>query len=50
MGIDVIGDYFIECNVTSSTGARELNVLDGLNIAEGFFDRRENRLEKEVHQ
>jgi glutathione synthase len=50
VGIDVIGDYLTEINVTSPTCARELDALYGLNIAGDFFDSIENRLRKEVSE
>ena len=37
-GLDVIGDYLTEVNVTSPTCARELDAQFGLNIAETVFD------------
>ncbi|HET6629083.1 MAG TPA: glutathione synthase [Woeseiaceae bacterium] len=37
-GIDVIGDYLTEINVTSPTGIRELDRQYGLNIAGLLFD------------
>ncbi|MEX2123575.1 MAG: glutathione synthase [Woeseia sp.] len=37
-GIDVIGDYLTEINVTSPTGIRELDAKYGLNIAGTLFD------------
>ncbi|MGH8167297.1 MAG: glutathione synthase [Woeseiaceae bacterium] len=37
-GIDVIGDYLTEINVTSPTGIRELDAKFGLNIAGTLFD------------
>ena len=37
-GIDVIGDYLTEVNVTSPTGIRELDAIFGLNIAATLFD------------
>jgi len=43
-GIDVIGDYLTEVNVTSPTGIRELDSLFGLNIAGTLFDAIERRL------
>lgn len=43
-GLDVIGDYLTEINVTSPTCARELDTLYGLNIAAQFLDV----VEKEV--
>jgi glutathione synthase len=44
-GLDVIGDYLTEINVTSPTGIRELDALYGLNIAGTLFDAIEARLE-----
>jgi glutathione synthase len=41
-GIDVIGDYLTEVNVTSPTGIRELDKQFGLNIAGLMFDAIEN--------
>ncbi len=38
-GLDVIGDYLTEVNVTSPTGIRELDKQCGLNIAGVFLDR-----------
>lgn len=43
-GIDVIGDYLTEINVTSPTGIRELDRIYGLNIAGVLFDAIEKRL------
>jgi glutathione synthase len=43
-GIDVIGDYLTEVNVTSPTGIRELDKQFGLNIAGQLFDAIEARL------
>lgn len=37
-GIDVIGDYLTEVNVTSPTGIREIDKQFGLNIAAQMFD------------
>ncbi len=38
VGIDVIGDYLTEINVTSPTCLRELDAQCGLNIAGQLFD------------
>ncbi|MEO7252384.1 MAG: glutathione synthase [Arenimonas sp.] len=38
VGLDVIGDYLTEINVTSPTCVRELDQLFGLNIAGDLFD------------
>ena len=37
-GIDIIGDYMTELNVTSPTGIRELQRETGLPIVEKLFD------------
>jgi glutathione synthase len=38
VGLDVIGDYLTEVNVTSPTCIRELDKQFGLNIAGQLFD------------
>ena len=38
VGLDIIGDYLTEINVTSPTCVRELDAFFGLNIAADFFD------------
>lgn len=43
VGLDVIGDWLTEVNVTSPTCIRELDAQFGLNIAAGLFDRIEAR-------
>jgi len=43
-GIDVIGDYLTEVNVTSPTGVRELDRLFDINIAGRLFDAIDARL------
>ena len=43
-GLDVIGDYLTEINVTSPTGIRELDTIFDLNIAGKLFDAVEARL------
>lgn len=45
-GLDVIGDYLTEINVTSPTGIRELDRQFGLNIAGLLFDAIEERLRR----
>ncbi|MGN6283402.1 glutathione synthase [Frateuria sp.] len=42
VGLDVIGDYLTEINVTSPTCVRELDAQFGLNIAGLLFDAIEN--------
>ncbi len=44
VGLDVIGDYLTEVNVTSPTCIRELDALCGLNIAGQVLDAIEARL------
>lgn len=44
VGIDVIGDYLTEINVTSPTCVRELDKLFDLNISATFFDAIENSI------
>lgn len=44
VGLDVIGDYLTEVNVTSPTCVRELDAEYGLNIAALLFDAIEKRL------
>ena len=39
VGIDVIGNYLTEINVTSPTGIREINRLDKTNIEKIFWDK-----------
>jgi len=43
-GIDVIGDYLTEVNVTSPTGIRELDREFGINIAGLLFDAIERKI------
>jgi len=42
-GIDVIGDWLTEVNVTSPTGILEINALDGVRLEEQVLDRVEQR-------
>ena len=37
-GIDVIGDYLTEVNITSPTGIVEIDRIFGINVAHTFFD------------
>lgn len=45
-GLDVIGDYLTEINVTSPTGIRELDRQYGISIASGLIDAIAARLER----
>ncbi len=44
VGIDVIGDYLTEINVTSPTGIQEINRLDGTALEKLVWDAIEKRL------
>jgi len=46
VGIDVIGDYMTEINVTSPTGIQEINRLDDVKIEAGIWDAIEGRIER----
>jgi len=43
VGIDVIGDYLTEINVTSPTGIQELERFDGVNVAAKIWEAIERR-------
>ena len=47
-GLDVIGDYLTEINVTSPTCIRELDAQFGLNIAGDLFDALESRVREQA--
>ncbi|MDG2298852.1 MAG: glutathione synthase [Planktomarina sp.] len=44
VGIDIIGDYLTEINVTSPTGLQELDRFDGINAAGQIWDAIETKL------
>ena len=44
VGIDVIGDYLTEINVTSPTGIQEINRLDGVHVEKLLWDAIEERV------
>ena len=44
VGIDVIGDWLTEINVTSPTGIHEINRLDGTRLEVLLWDAIERRL------
>jgi glutathione synthase len=46
VGIDVIGDWLTEINVTSPTGIQEIDRFDGTNVSGAIWDRIEDRLEQ----
>jgi glutathione synthase len=43
-GIDVIGNYLTEINVTSPTGIQEINRLNGVKLEKIFWDKIEKKL------
>jgi glutathione synthase len=45
VGIDVIGDYLTEINVTSPTGLQEIGRYDGVNLAGRIWDAIERRVD-----
>ncbi len=45
-GIDVIGDWLTEVNVTSPTGVREINALDGVALEAQVLDVVERRVRR----
>jgi glutathione synthase len=49
VGLDVIGDYLTEINVTSPTGFVELNRETGINFTAMFMAALENRVDQTCH-
>jgi glutathione synthase len=50
VGIDVIGDFITEINVTSPTGIQEIARLDGVDLAVNIWDAIEARHSARRHQ
>ena len=50
VGIDVIGGFLTEINVTSPTGIQEIARLDGIEIAPKIWDAVEARLDERAHR
>ena len=46
VGIDVIGDWLTEINVTSPTGLQEIDRFDGVNLAGRIWDAIEGRINR----
>jgi len=44
VGIDVIGDYLTEINVTSPAGLQEIARFDGMHIEKAIWDRIEEKV------
>ena len=44
VGIDIIGDFMTEINVTSPTGIREIKINDSINIEKMFWDFIEDKI------
>jgi glutathione synthase len=45
VGLDIIGDYVTEINVTSPTGVQEINALDGVRLERDVIDFVEQHLQ-----
>ena len=43
VGIDVIGDYLTEINVTSPTGLKQINLLNKIKLEKIYWDKLENK-------
>jgi glutathione synthase len=43
-GIDVIGNFLTEINVTSPTGIQEINKLNNIKIEKIFWDKIQKKL------
>ena len=43
VGIDIIGDYLTEINVTSPTGIKQINALNNTNVEKIFWDKLESK-------
>ncbi len=43
VGIDIIGDYLTEINVTSPTGLIQINKLNNVNLEKSFWDKLEEK-------
>ena len=46
VGIDVIGDYLTEINVTSPTGLQEIQRFDGTDLSAAIWDAIEGKLQR----
>ena len=44
VGLDIIGDYLTEINVTSPTGVQEISLFDNSNISGKFWDALEEKI------
>ena len=49
VGIDMIGDYLTEINVTSPTGIQEIDRLDGVSLEAQVWDAIEGRVDASGH-
>jgi glutathione synthase len=50
VGIDVIGDWMTEINVTSPTGLQEIDRFDGVSLEARIWDRIEARHDARHHE
>jgi glutathione synthase len=49
VGLDIIGDYLTEVNVTSPTGIQEINALNGVKLEANVIDFVERQVEERRH-
>ena len=45
VGLDIIGNYLTEINVTSPTGVQEISKFNNFNISSKFWDSVENYIQ-----
>ena len=43
MGIDIIGNFLTEINVTSPTGIKQINQLNNVKLEQVFWDKLEDK-------
>ena len=43
VGIDIIGNYLTEINVTSPTGLKQINELNKINLEKIYWDKLESK-------
>ena len=46
VGVDIIGDYLTEINVTSPTGIREIEAVENINISKKLFEKISDYLQR----
>ena len=43
VGVDIIGNYLTEINVTSPTGLKQINELNDVNLEKVYWDKLEEK-------